>query len=120
MPIKRLSSEQLKDVLQPAVAAGADSLPTPVQAYLGGRILADDRDPEGLGEYWRILARRKGAICLAALLGGVAAYALTLTIKPVYRAQTTLEVQSLNEDFLNAKNVNPVTGGSVCPRWSRT
>src|SRR5213079_849197 len=93
MAIKRLSSEQLKDVLQPAFPAGADSLPAPAHAYLGGRMAADDRDPEGLDQYWRILTRRKGVICFAALLGGVAAYLLTLMIAPVYRAQTTLEVQ---------------------------
>ena len=65
-------------------------------------------DSDSFTHYWRVLSRRKGVLLLAALLGGSAAYLLTLPQAPVYRAQTALEVQNLNEDFLNMKNVSPM------------
>jgi len=63
-----------------------------------------------LGQYWNILARRKGTVLLIALLGAGAAFLLTRMQTPVYRARTLLEIESLNEDFLNTRNVNPTSG----------
>lgn len=56
---------------------------------------------------WQIIWRHKGMIFLATLLGGAAALSLTIPQKPVYKAQASLEVQSLNENFLNMRDVNP-------------
>jgi capsular exopolysaccharide synthesis family protein len=61
----------------------------------------------GLLEYWHMLQRRKGAFLLIAFLGFLAAVLFTLPQTPVYQARTTLEIQNLNENFLNMRDVNP-------------
>src|ERR1043166_5914078 len=68
-------------------------------------------DSGSLAQYWRILVRRKGALILSALLGALSAFVVTRIQTPVYRAQTSLEMEDLNADFLNMKNVSPTTSG---------
>src|ERR1035441_6519253 len=60
-------------------------------------------------EYWYMLRRRKGTLVLFACLGLLAGGLLTLPQTPVYQARTTLEIQNLNENFLNMRDVNPTT-----------
>jgi polysaccharide biosynthesis transport protein len=70
----------------------------------------------GLIEYWRMLRRRRGTLVLIAALGIVVAVLVTLPQTPVYRARTALEVQNINSDFLNAKQINPLSeDGGVNP-----
>ncbi|HYM08913.1 MAG TPA: polysaccharide biosynthesis tyrosine autokinase [Terriglobales bacterium] len=68
-------------------------------------------DSGGLVDYWRILSRRKGTLLLTALLGALTAFFLTRLQSPIYRARTLLEIESLNEDFLNMRNVSPTASG---------
>ncbi len=58
-------------------------------------------------EYWRILNRRKGLFLVIIALSGLTGLLLTRAQSPVYRARTLLEIESLNEDFLNIRNVSP-------------
>ena len=67
----------------------------------------EDPDAEAFQHYWQILWQRRFAILLCVLAGVLAAAGLTWLISPVYRARAVVEVQSLNEDFLNMKNVSP-------------
>jgi capsular exopolysaccharide synthesis family protein len=69
----------------------------------------EDASPGGLLEYWNILRRRKGAVFLFAFLGILLAVLFTLPQTPVYQARASLEIQSLNQDFMNTKQVNPVS-----------
>ena len=63
--------------------------------------------PDSLfGEYVRLLKRRRSRILLCALAGAIAGWAVTVGIEPVYRARTSLDIQSLNADFLNMKAVS--------------
>lgn len=71
----------------------------------------DDATPGGLLEYWGILRRRKGAVLLFAFLGLVGAVLVTLPQTPIYQARASLEIQTLNQDFMNMKQVNPVSEG---------
>jgi polysaccharide biosynthesis transport protein len=57
--------------------------------------------------YWRLLRRRKGLVSLAGLLGLLLAGMATLLITPVYQAHLSLEIQGLNDNFLNMKSVDP-------------
>ncbi len=66
-------------------------------------------EPSGLRDYWRMCARRKGAVLLLSFLGAAAGVLLTLPQTPVYRARVSLEVQGVNEDFLKLRDVNPTT-----------
>jgi capsular exopolysaccharide synthesis family protein len=92
-------------------------LPTPLPApviepgpnYVNRSEYIEASDETGLLEYWRILRRHKWALILFAFLGMLAGVGITLPQTPVYQARTSLEIQSLNEDFLNIKQVNPVS-----------
>jgi succinoglycan biosynthesis transport protein ExoP len=57
-------------------------------------------------ELVRGLSRRKGLILLTTLFGCATAIGLSLWTTPVYRATTSLEVQGLNEDFLDLRNMD--------------
>ncbi len=66
----------------------------------------------GLLDYWRILRRRKGMLILIAFLGALAGFLITVPQTPIYQARTTLEVQGLNENFLNMREVSPTVTAS--------
>lgn len=55
----------------------------------------------GLLHYWRILLRRKGVVVLGVVLGLLLGAALTLPQTPIYQASATLEIRSLNGNFMN-------------------
>ncbi len=62
----------------------------------------------GLLEYWHIVRRRKGTLILLASLGAVIGYLVTLPQTPIYQVRTSLEIVSLNQNFLNIKESNPL------------
>ena len=74
-----------------------------------GRYTPDlgDSQETGLLEYWRILRRRRRTVFAIALAGLIAGVLVTLPQTPVYQARTSLEIQDLNQDFMNMKEVNP-------------
>jgi polysaccharide biosynthesis transport protein len=79
---------------------------------------ATERDYAGLLEYWQMVRRHKQAVILCTLLGGVIGFLQTLPAPRMYGAHTSMEIQGLNEDFLNMRNVNPTSvagGGSYDP-----
>ena len=55
----------------------------------------------------RALGRRKTLLVTTVLSGLLIALAVSVLSTPIYRASTSLEVQGINEDFLNLKNVDP-------------
>ena len=59
-------------------------------------------------EYLRVLLRHKGKLCLFVVAGIVLGIAVGITQTPVYRVRTSLEVLSLNQDFMNMKQTSPV------------
>lgn len=64
-------------------------------------------------QYWRIICRKKNVILGTAAAGLVLGFLAGIPMTPVYRAKVSLEVQNFNEDFMNAKETNPVsTGGN--------
>jgi polysaccharide biosynthesis transport protein len=71
--------------------------------------------PEGTGliEYWRIIRRRKGVVLMIALAGLLVGVLITLPQDPVYQARTSLEIQDLNQEFMNLKQVSPLTDSSA-------
>jgi succinoglycan biosynthesis transport protein ExoP len=70
-------------------------------------VVLNGEAPPLLLEYWHMLRRRKGTVVLFACLGLLAGVLLTLPQTPVYQARTTLEIQNLNENFLNMRDLNP-------------
>ena len=62
-------------------------------------------------EYVRTISRWKGTIIVCALLGGALSVLLNFDVLPLYQARTSLDIQSLNGDFLNMRSV-AATGDS--------
>jgi succinoglycan biosynthesis transport protein ExoP len=75
---------------------------------------ADTRGPSevlGLLEYARVILRRKVLLIAFGVAGALAAIVNTLPQTPIYQAQTTIEIQPVNTDFLNIRQMNPVSDG---------
>ena len=68
-----------------------------------GRGIGEPGSQSGLLEYWHILSRRKGTIVLIALAGALVGLLITSTQRKTYRAQMSLEVQDIAQDFPNLK-----------------
>ncbi len=62
-----------------------------------------------LMEYWQIIRRHKWMIALFALGGALLGILVGIPMTPVYQAQMSFEILSLNEDFMNMKQNNPVS-----------
>jgi len=58
--------------------------------------------------YWRALVRNKWHVVLGTLAGIAVAVLFLILVKPVYRAKSTIEVLSMNQDFMNMKQTDPV------------
>jgi capsular exopolysaccharide synthesis family protein len=74
------------------------------------------RGPSG---YWQTVGRHKGSVLLSAFLGVLGACLYTFPQTPLYRARAILEWQGLNENFLNMRDVNPMTdaGNAYNPEY---
>jgi succinoglycan biosynthesis transport protein ExoP len=77
------------------------------QPSINQRDSIEGQATEGVVAYWRIVVRHRWTVVSIALLGFFAAILLTLPQTPVYQTRATIEIQGINEDFLNFKNVNP-------------
>src|SRR6202051_3723321 len=77
----------------------------------------EEPGPGLLPEYWQILRRRKGTLILIIFLGLLTSLLLTLPQTPIYQARGSIEIQNLNENFLNTRNVSPTAndGASYVP-----
>jgi succinoglycan biosynthesis transport protein ExoP len=77
----------------------------------------EEPGPGLLREYLQIFRRRKGALILSVFLGLLTSLLLTLPQTPIYQARASIEIQNLNENFLNMRNVSPTAddGNSYAP-----
>src|SRR4051812_46752195 len=60
-----------------------------------------------LVDYYRTIMRHRSLILLLAGIGVLASVLLHLTTEPVYRTRTSLDIQSLNGDFMNIRSIDP-------------
>jgi len=60
-------------------------------------------------DVWSTAWRHKGMIALAGVLAALLAAGVTKLETPIYQARATLEFQDLNQEFLNIKQVLPVS-----------
>lgn len=82
------------------------------------RSQADDED--GTASYWRAPWRAKWLVAGIAVAGGLAGLLLALLITPVYEARTTIELQALNENYLNLKELQPTTLADASDAYTET
>jgi succinoglycan biosynthesis transport protein ExoP len=66
--------------------------------------------PAGIADYWQTICNRKAAIFGATLLSALVAALLTIPQAPLYQAQTSIELQGLNENFLHMNEITPNAG----------
>jgi capsular exopolysaccharide synthesis family protein len=66
-------------------------------------------------EFWQTVKRYRKLILVLALVGFALSGIVTLFQTPTYRAFALLEIQSLNEDFLDIKSVDPHASGIQYP-----
>ncbi len=80
-----------------------------------GPLPGDDRGaaPAGLLAYWRVLSLHKGTWLVFAFLGTIGGCLVTLPQTPIYQAKTAIEIQSLNDNFMNLRQSSAVYEGSV-------
>ena len=77
----------------------------------------EEPGPGQLHEYFQIFRRRKGTLILIAFSGLLTSLLLTLPQTPIYQATASIEIQNLNQNFLNMRNVSPTAddGNSDAP-----
>jgi succinoglycan biosynthesis transport protein ExoP len=68
---------------------------------------ADDDEPGGLGQYWRVVVRHRSTMLLFSAVGTIVAVLITVPQTPVYQARMSLEVENVNENFLNMRDLSP-------------
>src|SRR6185369_12771414 len=67
--------------------------------------------------YWRILNRHEAVMILAGALGAIVGILITLPEAPVYQATVSIEVQGLNNEFLNMRNLSETSSTSWDPSF---
>jgi succinoglycan biosynthesis transport protein ExoP len=60
-----------------------------------------------LMEYLRTILRWRTVILCCALMGGLLSLLFNLDVLPLYQARTSLDIQSINGDFMNMRSVAP-------------
>jgi capsular exopolysaccharide synthesis family protein len=94
----------LEPIVRPREIDLAPATRTPVAEIPGAGL---KRDYAGMLEYWQMVRRHKAAVVLTTLAGALIGFSSTLPALRIYQARTTLEIQGLNDDFLNFRSVNP-------------
>ena len=87
----------------------------PVRPYYPEAPLPGEGETGGLLDVWQSVRRRKQIILIFCFLGGILGLLSTLAQTPVYQASASLEIQPINQDFMQMRNVNPTSEGDVVP-----
>ena len=116
MPNERhVITEVSGSALQPAVDGGCigwpDSETQQCESMLNP-LGVRNADSVGLLEYCRILKKHSKLMILLMALSTLLAWLLTLPQARIFRATTSVELQSVNEDFLDTHSVNPTASSA--------
>ena len=90
----------------PRTSRVSETLPEPEPTFALRRHRSE-RTENMLRQYVGTLMRWRWVIVGCALIGLAASQFLNLSTLPVYRARTSLDIQSINSDFMNMRNVAP-------------
>jgi len=99
--------------------AGTNALARPQYIEAPSPEVIEEPGPGLLLEYWDIVRRRRGTLILIAFVGFLSSVLLTLPQTRIYQARASLEIENLNENFLNMRDVSPTAneGGSYPPEY---
>ena len=101
----KAAAKERENVVAPSSNFGAFAAATHV-------ITARNAKPAGENtalKLWAFLCAHSKLLTLSTILGCFVAYVFTASQTPVYRAQGSLEIQDLNENFLNLREVSQVS-----------
>lgn len=79
-----------------------------------------DVEQSQLVEYWSIVKRQWWAVLGLAILGCCVGFVFAMMQPPLYRASTTLDIQGLNDNFLNIRELVPTGAGGFSPEYLQT
>lgn len=85
----------------PGAGASRASVGSPGSSW-GGK-----RDYSGMLEYWNMVNRHRLAVVVAVIIGGIWGFCNTLSEPRIYMAHATIEIQAMNDNFLNLKELTP-------------
>jgi len=77
--------------------------------------LADPGEPALTG-YWRAIRRRPRILAFCALVGALVGLGVSLPRAPLYEAGASLEIQAVNESFLDIGEASPNAGSDFSQR----
>ncbi len=103
---------QHREALPSPGGAGLQKQPTHTIDVPSSDARLDETRPYGLLDHLGVLWRFKYSLSFYILAGILAAGAISFKQKPDYRANLQLEVQELNQNFMNARDVDPAAGTS--------
>jgi capsular exopolysaccharide synthesis family protein len=63
-------------------------------------------------DYWQVIRRHKGAVIVFCVLGALLGLLISLPQTPIYQARASIEIQGINENFMNLGEVNPTMSRS--------
>ncbi|WP_213803595.1 polysaccharide biosynthesis tyrosine autokinase [Granulicella sp. dw_53] len=111
--MKSVSAEAGIDRRPPPYKYSALISHTTNQEYSPNSIRPEDGDTGSslMVEYYRTIVRYRRLILTIAVCGAIAGIFSHLTTQPIYRTRTSLDIQSLNGDFMNMRSIDP-TGAS--------
>src|ERR1051326_8590611 len=91
--------------LSPSRALVQDELRpfAPAREYRGTPV--NPNEGAGLGEYWRIFKRYKGTVIVIAFSGAALGVLLASVQTPIFQARTSVEIQDLNQNVFNIKEM---------------
>ena len=102
-----------KTQLTPRTAHPAPSVPASVWDVTAGA--SDGEQWGGLGDCAGTLYRHKGTLALILLAGILAAILISATQDRMYESRAAIEIQGVNENFLNLHDIDPATPNGYSP-----
>lgn len=89
---------------------GSSYLEHPMSLHLGSDDGGGNAESGGWQRYWRVISGHKLWITLFCLLGAAGGFAAFVPQLPRYEASTTLELQPINQSFMNIGAIDPLAG----------
>jgi capsular exopolysaccharide synthesis family protein len=81
---------------------------------------APPAEPDIPAQYWNQIWRAKWIIAGCAVAGVAIGLFLSTVQTPLYRARTSLELQSLNQNYLDMRSIDPVAGNDNLETFLQT
>jgi succinoglycan biosynthesis transport protein ExoP len=92
----------------------------PMDIEIPGRGATSNASAQGFSDYWTIFVTHKWLVLFCAMVGAGGGWLFAAFTKPVYQARTLLEIRGLNENFMNAREVDPTAGYTWEPSYLQT